>query len=134
MALFFTSLFEITAYTENQQKTNEALANISKELNNLQKTQDELHRGQLEYLNKIDGLTTQVEILKEGLQVELFESLQNLHERLMIKRWASLEEKQDAKRYYDRIHNLGKDGWSQRYYDEIMNLPDSREALYAKNS
>ena len=134
MAQFFTSLFEITAYTENQKKTNDALETISKELANLQKTQDELRRGQEQYLVKIDGLTTQVEVLKEGLQVELFESLQNLHERLLIKRWATSEEKQDAKRYYDRIHNLGKDGWSQRYYDEIMKLPESREELYAKNS
>lgn len=132
MAQFFTSLFEITAYTENQQKTNEALASISKELQFLRQSQTELRKGQEEYINKIDGLNQQVEILKEGLQVELFESLQNLHERLTNKHWASYEEKQDAKRYYDRIHNLGKDGWSQTYYDEIMKLPNSREELYAK--
>ena len=134
MAQFFMSLFEITAYTENQKKTNDALETISKELANLQKTQDELRRGQEQQLVKIDGLTTQVEVLKEGLQVELFESLQNLHERLLMKRWATSEEKQDAKRYYDRIHNLGKDGWSKRYYDEIMELPERREELYTKNS
>lgn len=70
-------------------------------------------------------------MIKDGLQVELFESLQQLHDRLQTKRWASVEEKQDAKRYYDQIHNLGKDGWSERYYQAIIQMPESREELYA---
>lgn len=77
-------------------------------------------------------IKSEVGVLKEGLQVELFESLQQLHDRLQAKRWASVEEKQDAKRYYDQIHNLGKDGWSQRYYDAIIKMPESREELYSK--
>jgi hypothetical protein len=35
MAQFFTSLFEITAYADNQKRTNEALEKISGELVNL---------------------------------------------------------------------------------------------------
>lgn len=105
IAQFFTSLFEITAYAENQKKTNETLSKISEKL-------EALHAGQVCYAGKLDDLRTEtsnqmkeikseVGVLKEGLQVELFESLQQLHDRLQAKRWASVEEKQDAKRYYD---------------------------------
>lgn len=93
---------------------------------------EKLSEGQTQYIGEIKELKNEVCILKEGLQVELFESLQNLYERLSAKRWASPEEKQDAKRYYDQIHNLGKDGWSQRYYDAIIALPESREEMYSQ--
>ena len=126
MAQFFTSLFEITAYADNQKKANDTLEKISGELSNLK-------LGQETQILKIDSLSAQIETVKEGLQLELFESLQNLHERLIVKRWASYEEKADAKRYYDEIHGLGKDGWSEKYYKEIVELPESREELYAKH-
>lgn len=125
IAQFFTSLFEITAYTDNQKATNDALERIDAHLKALQD-------GQNIQMGKMDAVTKEIGVMKEGLQVELFESLQQLHDRLQIKRWASLEEKQDAKRYYDQIHNLGKDGWSERYYKEILELPESREELYSR--
>ena len=125
IAQFFTSLFEITAYADNQKATNDALDRIDANLKALQ-------NGQNIQMGKMDAVTKEIGIMKEGLQVELFESLQQLHDRLQNKRWASLEEKQDAKRYYDQIHNLGKDGWSERYYKEILDLPESREELYSR--
>lgn len=125
IAQFFTSLFEITAYADNQKATNDALERIDANLKALQ-------NGQNIQMDKMDAVTKEIGIMKEGLQVELFESLQQLHDRLQNKRWASLEEKQDAKRYYDQIHNLGKDGWSERYYKAILELPESREELYSK--
>lgn len=125
IAQFFTSLFEITAYADNQKATNDALERIDANLKALQ-------NGQNIQMGKMDAVTKEIGIMKEGLQVELFESLQQLHDRLQNKRWASLEEKQDAKRYYDQIHNLGKDGWSERYYKEILELPESREELYSR--
>ena len=125
IAQFFTSLFEITAYADNQKTTNDALERIDANLKALQ-------NGQNIQMGKMDAVTKEIGVMKEGLQVELFESLQQLHDRLQTKRWASLEEKQDAKRYYDQIHNLGKDGWSERYYKEILELPESREELYSR--
>lgn len=125
IAQFFTSLFEITAYADNQKATNDALERIDAHLKALQD-------GQNIQMGKMDAVTKEIGVMKEGLQVELFESLQQLHDRLHTKRWASLEEKQDAKRYYDQIHNLGKDGWSERYYKEILDLPESREELYSR--
>lgn len=125
IAQFFTSLFEITAYADNQKATNDALERIDAHLKALQ-------NGQNIQMGKMDAVTKEIGVMKEGLQVELFESLQQLHNRLHVKHWASLEEKQDAKRYYDQIHNLGKDGWSERYYKEILELPESREELYSR--
>lgn len=125
IAQFFTSLFEITAYADNQKTTNDALERIDAHLKALQ-------NGQNIQMGKMDAVTKEIGVMKEGLQVELFESLQQLHDRLQTKRWASLEEKQDAKRYYDQIHSLGKDGWSERYYKEILELPESREELYSR--
>ena len=50
MAQFFASLFEITAYADNQKKTNEALEKISRELSNLK-------LGQETSILKIDSLS-----------------------------------------------------------------------------
>ena len=78
-------------------------------------------------LGKLEGELTKV---KDGLQIELFGSLQQLHEKYTIRGWATAPEKLDAKRFYDQIHNLGQDGWSQQHYDEIIALPESKEQYY----
>lgn len=82
--------------------------------------------------HKMDDFDKELVKIKDGLQMELFSSLQLLHQRLKVQRYATVEEKMEAKRYYDQIHNLGKDGWSQKYYDEIIALPESK-ADYYKN-
>lgn len=82
------------------------------------------------YKTDLDSIHGEIEKVKEGLQIELFGSLQTLHARLMERGWASMEEKQDAKRYYDQIHKLGKDGWSEKYYDEIIALAEDRNSYY----
>ena len=75
IAQFFTSLFEITAYADNQKATNDALERIDANLKALQ-------NGQNIQMDKMDAVTKEIGIMKEGLQVELFESLQQLHDRL----------------------------------------------------
>lgn len=82
------------------------------------------------YKADLDSIHAEIEKVKEGLQIELFGSLQALHTRLTERGWASIEEKQDAKRYYEQIHKLGKDGWSERYYTEILALADDRNSYY----
>lgn len=69
--------------------------------------------------------------IKDGLQIELFESLQSLHARLKAKGYAELDDKREAELYYTQIHNLGKDGWSEKYYNEIMKLPESRDEYWS---
>ena len=92
----------------------------------------DLKKEQLDNSRKIEGISTQVDVVKSGLQIELFESLQQFYERTKRRRWASPEEKLDAKRYYDQIHALGKDGWSEKYYQSIISLPESKEELYSE--
>lgn len=92
------------------------------------------HVGKL--AGKVDDntkeMTSQADRLKKievGLQLELFSSLSALHDKYMNRKphpWATKEEKEDANRYYNQIHELGQDGWSDKYHKDIINLPETR--------
>lgn len=78
---------------------------------------------------KIDSQSEKLGKIEVGLQLELFHSLQSLHDKYCNRApsgWATSTEKADAKRFYDQIHVLGQDGWSKRYWDEICQLPETR--------
>ena len=89
-------------------------------------------------MNNISGrmntLEGEIAKIKDGLQIELFGSLQALHTRLMDQHYATIDQKREAELYYTQIHNLGKDGWSQKYYDEIIIMPESREEYWKQLS
>lgn len=80
---------------------------------------------------KIDTMQGEINKIKDGLQIELFGSLQALHKHLKEeKHYATIDDKREAQLFYTQIHNLGKDGWSQKYYNEIMAMPESREEYW----
>ena len=79
---------------------------------------------------KIGSLEGEINKIKDGLQLELFGSLQTLHARLEKQRFATPEQKREAELFYTKIHDLGKDGWSLKYYKEIMEMPESREEYW----
>lgn len=79
---------------------------------------------------RLDTFSNDIVKVKEGLQIELFGTLRDLHDKLQSQRYATHEQKIEAKQVYDQIHNLGQDGWSQKYYDEIMAMPESREEYW----
>ena len=81
-------------------------------------------------INIIELILTKIIGIKDGLQIELFGSLQALHTKLIEQHYATAQQKTEAKLYYTQIHNLGKDGWSEQYYQEIMELPESREEYW----
>lgn len=83
---------------------------------------------------RMNALEGEIAKIKDGLQIELFGSLQALHTRLMEQHYATVEQKREAELYYTQIHNLGKDGWSQKYYDEIIIMPESREEYWKQLS
>ena len=83
---------------------------------------------------QITLLDGEIAKIKDGLQIELFGSLQVLHARLMEQHYATIEQKREAYLYYTQIHNLGKDGWSERYYQEIIKMPESREEYWKQLS
>lgn len=62
--------------------------------------------------------------------MELFGSLQALHQRLTNQRYATPEQKHEAQLYYEQIHKLGKDGWSQKYIDDIVEMPESKQEYW----
>lgn len=115
------------ASVDNRLKTNTANLNssvesINKQLNkNTQTLQDQV--------NKIQAQDVRLGKIEVGLQLELFHSLQNLHDKYCNRSpsgWATETEKADAQRFYNQIHILGQDGWSKKYWDDIYNLPSSR--------
>ena len=79
---------------------------------------------------KITLLDGEIAKIKDGLQLELFGSLQILHERLKEQKFATSDQKREAELFYTKIHALGKDGWSKRYYEEIIAMPESREEYW----
>lgn len=76
------------------------------------------------------ALEGEINKIKDGLQIELFGSLQALHARLFEQHYATQSQKREAELYYNQIHNLGKDGWSFQYYNEILHMPESREEYW----
>lgn len=80
--------------------------------------------------SQFTALEGEITKIKDGLQIELFGSLQALHTKLMDQHFATVEQKREAELYYTQIHNLGKDGWSEKYYREIIEMPESREEYW----
>lgn len=127
---FFISLFNLASYTEQQSAVDKSLQGIAKEL---QKVSDGLSKNTSatnSLTQKFTALDGEIAKIKDGLQIELFGSLQALHTKLIEQHYATAQQKTEAKLYYTQIHNLGKDGWSEQYYQEIMELPESREEYW----
>lgn len=128
---FFTSLFNLTSYTENQGRVDQTLIKISNSLTSINGSITNINSALQTQSERMTAFNTELTKVKDGLQMELFASLQNLHSYLVEgKKYATPEDKAEATRFYDQIHNLGKDGWSRRYYEEIMELPESKEEYY----
>ena len=120
----------IGSYAESKKDLDSSLVKIFDKLSDISADMGNVKERIEAYKTDLDSIHGEIEKVKEGLQIELFGSLQTLHARLMERGWASIEEKQDAKRYYDQIHKLGKDGWSEKYYAEIIALAEDRNSYY----
>ena len=122
---------DLVEYSDTQKKYEKALQSISQTLTNINSTLDSFRIRLEEVSASQTSVKNDMEKVKSGLQKELFQSLQQLHERLYInKKWATPAEKAEAKLYYDEIHNMGQDGWSDKYFNEIIGLPESERDLY----
>lgn len=142
---FFTGISNLASYPDVQKQiedvetktqgqindfhksVSDTFSNVASQMTNIQLSLEANKEAMNGLSLKMDNFNGELTKIKEGLQMELFSSLQALHARLKDQRFATIEDKMEAKRYYDQIHNLGKDGWSQRYYDEIIQMPESRE-------
>ena len=75
-----------------------------------------------------------LDTVKNGTKMELFETLHNWRELLVVRRgWASPEEKKEVSEIYTIYHDkLNGNGNGERYYKEIIALPESIEELEAR--
>ena len=124
---FFTGLFNLTSYTEHQREVNKSLGNISSEMKKIADGLKANTTATTDLAGKITKLDGEIVKIKDGLQLELSGSLQTLHARLKEQKFATPEQKREAELFYNKIHALGKDGWSKRYHEEIIEMPESRE-------
>lgn len=116
----------------DKQKTDQALADIASSISAMKTGIDNIHQQQAQFVRDQLEITADMQKLKTALQLELFESLRVLKETYTAKGWASYEEKMNARMYYDKIHDLGLDGWSDNCFNDIMLLPDSLAEKYKR--
>ena len=79
-------------------------------------------------------MISNLDTVKHGTKMELFETLHNWHELLVVKRgWATSLEKKEVEEIYIIYHNeLNGNGNGERYYKEIIALPESKEEMEVK--
>lgn len=72
-----------------------------------------------------------LDTVKHGTKMELFETLHNWFQLLVVKRgWAAPSEKKEVEEIFIIYHDeLNGNGNGERYYKEIMALPESKEEM-----
>lgn len=127
---------DIVEYSETQKKTEASLEKLDKSLEAISKTMESMGRKLDTVSEQTKSLEEDMKKVKSGLQKELFNSLQNLHDKYCPgtgRGWATHLEKMEAKMFYDEIHNMGKNGWSTKTFKDIFNLPESEREMYIQN-
>lgn len=87
--------------------------------------------------NNVDTMISRLDTIKQGTRIELFDTLHNWRELLVVKRgWATPEEKKEVQLIYDLYSGdeLKGNGNGDRYYKEIMSLPESKEEMEAQKN
>ena len=130
LANFFGGLFNLASYPDLQKQVSNSLTTFSQQMKAIETSLNANKEETAKLSKKMDDFNLELTKVKDGLQMELFSSLQVLHTKLINQLYASKEDKMEAKLYYEQIHILGKDGWSKKYYDEIISLPESKEEYY----
>jgi hypothetical protein len=106
------------------------------ELKNLQNCFSERTEELKKLQNDVKDIIGSLNTVKHGTKMELFETLHNWRQLLVVKRgWATIEEKREVEEiyiiYHDELHGNGN---GERYYKEIIALPESEEEMEAKKN
>ena len=137
LANLFKNMSDIVEYSETQKQTEASLTKLNKSLDAINKTMEKMGQKLDVVSEQTKGLEDDMKKVKSGLQKELFNSLQSLHDKYCPgtgRGWASHLEKMEAKMFYDEIHSMGQNGWSTKTFEDIFNLPESeREMLMRAN-
>lgn len=117
---------------------------IDKLLDNYTNTLEELKKLQITFSERteelknlkkdVETIIEHLNTVKHGTKMELFETLHNWRQLLVVKRgWATVEEKKEVEEifiiYHDELHGNGN---GVRYYNEIIALPESEEEKKAR--
>ena len=126
-------------WRKRNEKIDALLNNYNSTLDLLTKLQSNFDDRTDEFRSLQDDVRTIITILDtvtHGTKMELFETLHNWRELLVVKRgWASPEEKKEITEIYTIYHDkLNGNGNGERYYKEIIELPESLEELKARQS
>lgn len=120
---------DIVEYSETQKQTNQAISSINTSIEKINNNMEKMSKKLDGVMEQTTNLEKDMGKVKSGLQKELFQSLQLLREKYVERGWATSSEKNEAKIYYDEIHNMGEDGWSDNYIKDIYELPESEREM-----
>ena len=141
MGKFSNILKSIPNFYYNWRKRNEKIDTLLENYSNTLLKIEDLQNCFSEKTEELRSLQKDVrvvinhlDIVKHGTKMELFETLHNWHELLVVKRgWASYSEKKEVEEIYTIYHSeLNGNGNGERYYKEIISLPESKEEKEAK--
>lgn len=112
----------IDAILDNHQEMQRKIGDLDKTISSLDKRIDSLEQN-------VQNILTQVNVIHRGARKELFETLHDWRQLLVVKRgWATIEEKKEVEEIYSIYsEGLGGNGNGKRYYEEILALPESEE-------
>ena len=127
LANLFKNMSDIVEYSETQKQTNKAISAINVSIEKVNSNMEKMSKKLDGVVEQTTHLENDMKKVKSGLQKELFQSLQLLREKYVDRGWATGVEKNEAKIYYDEIHNMGEDGWSDGYIRDIYELPESEK-------
>ena len=141
MGKFSNILKSIPNFYYNWRRRNEKIDTLLENYSNTLLKKEDLQNCFSERTEELRSLQKDVrvvinhlDIVKHGTKMELFETLHNWHELLVVKRgWASYSEKKEVEEIYTIYHTeLNGNGNGERYYKEIISLPESKEEKEAK--
>lgn len=122
----------------NWRKRNEKIDTL---LDNYANTLSKIEELQLSFSDRTEELRSlqadvrtiigHLDIVRHGTKMELFETLHNWYQLLVVKRgWATFSEKKEVEEIFTIYHDeLNGNGNGERYYKEIMTLPESKEEM-----
>ena len=106
------------------------------EIKTLQQTFNERTEELYNLQKDVKMIISHLDTVKHGTKMELFETLHNWRQLLVVKRgWATAEEKKEVEEIFNIYHKeLNGNGNGVRYYKEILALPESKEEMEAKKN
>lgn len=127
-------------WRRRNEKIDKLLSNYSKTLDKISDLQGEFQEFKKHFStlqDNVNSMISRLDIVKQGTRIELFDTIHNWRELLVVKKgWASAEEKREIENIYLLYsgEELKGNGNGDRYYQEIMALPESEEEMLKRRA